>query len=222
MNRLFCAGALALLLAACGPPPPRPGAPPPPAAAVAAPVKVDAPTGAYTLDKTHASLTWRVNHMGLSQYTARFTRFDAQLSFDATDPSKSTLTATVDPTSVETDYPGADKDFDKELLEPNFFNAKTFPAITFTSTAIALTGANAATVTGDLEMLGVKKPVTLQVTFNGSKNPHPFAQVPALGFSAIGVVKRSEFGMTHLIGGVGDEVEVLIQAEFLQTTPAIQ
>src|SRR5215217_5505203 len=71
---------------------------PPPSAA---PV----PAGSYTLDKQHASLIFRVNHIGFSNYTARFKRFDAQLQFDPRNLAASRVTATVDADSLETDSP---------------------------------------------------------------------------------------------------------------------
>jgi polyisoprenoid-binding protein YceI len=168
-------------------------------------------------------------HMGLSNYTARFAKFDATIEFDPANPTASKVTATIDPTSVRTDYPGnykathkgsPFKTWDEDLAKNDkWFNAGKFPAITFTSTGVELTGATTGKVTGDLEMLGVKKPVTLDVTFNGSKNPHPFIPTAALGFSASGTIKRSEFGMTNLIGGIGDDVQIFIEAEFIQAPP---
>ena len=75
------------------------------------------PPGVYQLDRGHASLTWKVDHLGLSDYTARFATFDAQLTLTPDDLSKSKVEVTVDPASVRTDYPYADqKDFDKKLL----------------------------------------------------------------------------------------------------------
>jgi polyisoprenoid-binding protein YceI len=65
-----------------------------------------------------------------------------------------------------------------------------------------------------LTFLGVTKPVTLDVTFNKALGQHPFANKPALGFTAEGSLKRSEFGMDTYIPQIGDEVDFIIQAEF--------
>lgn len=180
---------------------------------------VDAPAGTYKLDLTHASLTWRVKHLGLSLYTARFTRFDATLDIDPAKPETAKLRATVDPLSVRTDFPRAsEKDWDKELAESDkWFNGKAHPGITFASTRVERTGDRTARVTGDLTLLGVKKPVTLDVRLNGALKDHPFQKgKPALGFSATGTLKRSDFGMTTLIGPVvGDEVQIAIEAELV-------
>jgi polyisoprenoid-binding protein YceI len=176
----------------------------------------DVPAGTYKLDPTHASLTWKVLHMGLANYTARFAKLDATLVFDPAKPEAAKLTASVDPTSIKTDYPNAAKvDFDKELVEGSkFFNANVAKTITFTSTAVKMTGAKTADVTGDLTFLGVTKPVTLKATFNGGLKEHPFAKKPAIGFSGTATIKRSEFGMSHLIPIVADDVNLLLEAEF--------
>ena len=181
----------------------------------AAQLASDVPAGTYKIDPTHASLTWKVSHMGMSNYTARFTKLDATLAFDPAKPETAKLTATVDPTSIRTDYPFVEKEnFDKVLVESaKWFNAGVAKTITFNSTAVKMTGAKTADVTGDLTLLGVTKPVVLKVTFNGGMKEHPFTKKPAIGFSATGVVKRSEFGMGNAIPVVGDDVTLLIEAE---------
>ena len=177
----------------------------------------DVPAGTYKLDPRHASLTWRVNHMGLSNYTARFAKLDAVLTYDPKDPSKSRVTATVDPASVRTDLLNAKDDFDKELREDQrFFKVAKFPEIKFTTTSVEKTGDATGRMTGDLTFMGVTKPVTLDVVFNGSFKEHPMSKKPALGFSAKGTVKRSELGLDALIPFVGDDVFVAIEAEFQQ------
>jgi polyisoprenoid-binding protein YceI len=178
------------------------------------------PAGTYKMDPAHSSLTWKVNHFGLSNYTARFSRFDAILDIDPATPESAKVLVTVDPTSIRTDYPFTEsRDFDKELGDEKFFNAKKFSQITFSSTGVERTGATTARVTGDLTMLGVTKPLTIEVTLNGAK-PHPTAGVPALGFSGIAKLKRSDFNMTFMLPLVGDEVTLLIEAEFLKSEGA--
>lgn len=183
----------------------------------AKPAAIDVPAGTYKLDPTHASLTWKVSHLGLSNYTARFAKFDATLDFDPAAMAKSKLSVTIDPKSIRTDYPFADtKDFNKKLAEDaEYFNANAHPEITFTSTSVEMTGDKTAKVTGDMTLLGVTKPVTLDVTLNGGMKLQPFAKKPAVGFSATTTIKRSEFGFTKLVPVVADDVTLLIEAEFL-------
>jgi len=204
------------------------------AEATAAPAEAPAPelgpAGTYVMDPTHASLTWKVSHLGLSNYTARFTGLAGTLVFDPENLSSSVLDVNVDPASVETDYPADFKaghpdspfnSFDQEISESDtYFNSTVFPAITFKSTEVTQTGPSAGTVTGDLTFRGVTKPVTLDVTYNGSAT-FPWApDQPRLGFSATGSLKRSEFGLDFMVPTLGDEVYLLIEAEFSMAEPA--
>ena len=143
-----------------------------------------APAGEYVLDRTHASLEWSGLHAGLSYYSARFTNFDIKLNFNPADVTKSKVTATIDPKSVETDFlktrpAGNTEDFNAMLATgERFFNAGKFPTITFTSTANTKTGDNKGKMTGNLTFLGVTKPVTLDVTFIGHRAyPAPQKQI---------------------------------------------
>jgi polyisoprenoid-binding protein YceI len=180
-------------------------------------VVVEAPSGAYAADPAHSSIVWRVNYLGLANYTARFVKFDADLTFDAAAPEKSSVTVNIDPTSVRTEYPFKEKkDFDAALsTEDRWFNSAKFPQITFLSTGVKRTGPKTGKMTGNLTLLGVTKPVTLDVTFNNSMKEHPFAKKSAIGFSAKGSIKRSDFGMSALVPNIADNVEIIIEAVFM-------
>lgn len=184
----------------------------------AAPVKTDAPAGAYTLDKAHASLTFRVKHIGFSNYTARFTNFDAQLQFDPANPTASSVTASVDPKSLALPAPPAG--FVDELLGAKWLDAVGFPQMNFKSTKVELTGANTARITGDFTMRGVTLPVTLDATFNGGYAGHPYDPHARIGFSAHGSLLRAAFGVKEGVPppgstmGVSDTVDIVIEAEF--------
>ncbi len=182
-----------------------------PLLAQAAPI--NAPAGDYVLEKTHASLTWQVMHLGLSNYTARFVNFDATITLDPATPTKSAVTVSIDPRSVRTDFPFPEKeDFDKVIAE-KFLKAGEHPKIAFQSTGLTATGATTGKLAGNLTFLGVTKPVVLDVTLNGAMM-HPMRKVPMLGFSATGSFKRSDFGSTELTPFVGDEIKLIIEAEF--------
>jgi len=205
MRQTLKALALTLLLSA--------GPLAPAARAQAAPLAV--PAGEYVLEKTHASLTFRVKHLGLSMYTMRFVGFDSTIMLDPKDPTKSTVVVTIDPKSVRTDFPFPEKeDFDKKIAD-QYLKASEFPTIRFQSTGLKASGASTGRLTGNLTMLGVTKPVTLDVKLNGAMD-HPFRKVPALGFSATGVFNRSDFGSKDLLPAVGDEIQLVIEAEFLK------
>lgn len=188
------------------------------AAAPAGAQALGVPSGTYNLDRSHASITWRVNHLGLSMYTARFATFDSRVTLDANDPTRSSLTVTIDPKSVRTDFPFRDReDFDGKIAtDARFLDANKFPEIRFVSRSITRTGANSGRIVGDLTMRGVTRPVTLDATLNAAK-PHPMSKVPSLGISARGTLKRSEWGMTFPPAmAVGDDVELIIEAEYNQ------
>jgi len=205
-------------LAACSPKPVAEKVDAPAAALAAKPAPANVPAGAYTLDKTHASLVFTVNHLGFSHYTAAFADFDARLTFDPARPELTTLEATIDPRSLTLPAPPAG--FKDELVGPQWLNAAQYPAITFKSTKVDVTGVNTARVTGDFTLHGVTKPVVLEVTFNGGYAGHPMDPQARAGFSATGTFKRSDFGIAYGVPapgttmGVSDEVAVEIETEF--------
>ncbi len=191
-----------------------------PALAQGTPAATQAPAGVYVADKPHTTIQWQGLHNGLSWYSARFTSFDIQLTFDPADVTKSKVTASIDPKSIETDYArtrpaGNTTDFNTEVATgERFLNAGKFPAITFASTAVTKTGANTGKVTGNLTFLGVSKPVTLDVTYIGNRND-PRANKHKVGFQLKGSFKRSDWGMP--VGGpVGDEIRIEINSELVQ------
>lgn len=199
----------------------------------AAPVKFAAPAGTYMLDGTHTSFLWSVKHMGLSDYTARFNSVKGTLQFDPADVTKSKIELTIDPRSVDANFSDAmyktyfpNSAFtgwsDEIGSSPNYLDGKTHPAITFKSTSVKVTGARTGAVTGDLTFRGVTKPVTLAVTFGGDLAKHPMANVPAIGFGAEGVIKRSDFGVAPNLPAfaVGDDVTIRFQGEFMPPPPA--
>lgn len=185
---------------------------------VASPVPTDAPAGAYMLDKAHSTLVFRVNHIGFSRYTASFSNFDATLQLDPKNPEKASVTATVDPGSLQIAAPPLG--FLDELLGPVWLDAGSFPEIAFKSTNVATTGSNTARVAGDLTLHGVTQPIVLDVTFNGGYAGHPYDPNARIGFSATGSLSRSAFGVDEAVPapgstmGVGDAVEVIIETEF--------
>lgn len=186
------------------------------ASTAAAPAQtIGVPSGTYVADKTHTNVLWSVSHFGLSNYIGRFDAIEAKLVLDAAEPAKSKLEATIDPASVNTNYPPKPDEFNKEIAGTQFFDAAKFPRITFVSTAIETTGSNTGKVTGNLTFHGVTKPVTLDVRLNAALDPHPMSKKPAVGFSATGTIKRSDFGVGAFLGPVSDEVKLTIETEFI-------
>ncbi len=218
MKQVLTAAALVsfLLVAASGSAADKPSADT--AAAVPTASSAPVPAGAYTLDKAHASLLFRVNHLSFSHWTARFTRFDAQLQYDPANPAKSSLKVTVDPKSIYSD--NAPEGFMATLAGPEWLDAGKYPEMTYRSTKVERVGANGLRISGQLTLHGATKPVTLNGTYNGGYAGHPYDPHARVGFSARGTLKRSDFGVAYGIPapgttmGVFDDVEVIVEAEF--------
>lgn len=202
------------------------------APAPATPISIAAPAGDYVSDVNHSSITFKLQHVGLSYYTMRFKTFDATVSLNPANIPGSKVVATVKPSDIlvgfPSDYvknhPGTRfTSWEDDLANSsNFLNAEKFPEITFASTGVEVTGERTAKVTGDLTLLGVTKPISLDVTFAGETDAHPVAKVPAIGLSATGSFKRSDFGLTYLSQGgmIGDEVSVTLEGDFIQKVAA--
>jgi polyisoprenoid-binding protein YceI len=166
------------------------------------------------------------------RHVPRQSPWDITLDIDPANPSEARVAATIDPTSILTDFPGDYRgthagtpfnSFDEALAQDaNWLDAGDHPEITFQSTSVTPTGPTTATVEGNLTLKGVTRPVTLEATYNGSMAQHPGAGAGAIGFSARGTIKRSEFGITFGIPpegstmGVSDDIEVVIESELLQ------
>ncbi len=185
------------------------------------PVTTDLPAGEYKLDPSHASLSLRVNHMGFSQFTSQFRRFDATLSLDPKHPERASVTATIDPRSIEI----VDPKLAVDIQGPQWFDSTKFPEMMFRSTRVELTGPNTARISGELSLHGVSLPVSWDSTFNGGYASNPYdPKGSRIGFSAHGSLMRSAFGMGFGVPapgttmGVGDDVDFTIEAEF--TRPA--
>ena len=169
------------------------------------PITIAAPAGDYASDPNHASVEFKLHHLGLSFYTLKFKTFDATVTFDPANIAASKVSATIKAADILAGYPGdyvanhtgtKFKSWEDDLANStNFLDAGKFPTITFVSTSVEPSGERSAKVTGDLTLKGVTKPVTLDVTFSGETASHPFGKVPAIGFSATGSFKRADFGL---------------------------
>jgi polyisoprenoid-binding protein YceI len=156
----------------------------------------------------------RVTHMGVSLYTLRFDTLAASFDYDAAHPEAAKVEASVDPASLDA-IPIPNNDPSKAFAE-EFLTVSKFPKATFVSTQLQKGAGNGGTMSGDLTLMGVTKPVTFDVTFVGAGHevvPLPFG-VHAAGFTATAKIKRSDFGSTYLNNLIGDDVTLEIDAEF--------
>jgi len=176
----------------------------------AAQVSLDVPAATYKLDPRHTQIIFAIQHMGLSTFYGRFGAISGSLNFDPKKPESSALSVTVDMTNIQTHV----EELDRELTK-SVFHVDKFPTATFTATSITKASPTTGTVTGNLTLAGVTKPVTLNVTFDGGRDsPMPF-QPYRIGFNATTSVKRSDFGLTGMMwsGLVGDDVSLMIESE---------
>lgn len=162
----------------------------------------------YTLDTNHTTVIWNASHFGYSKPHGLFPLIEGTLTLDEAAPENSKLDVTIPTDKLATGIPK----FDEHLKGKDFFNVAEFPTAKFVSTKIEKTGDKTAKVTGDLTLLGVTKPATLDVTFN-EKKPNPMNKKETVGFSATSTIKRSEFGINYALPNVSDEVELQIEAE---------
>lgn len=181
---------------------------------------VAAPAFASTVelesDPAHTTASFAVKHMMVNTVRGEFTKVNATLDWDKDDPSKSSVTAKMDASSIDTHN---DKR-DGHLKSPDFFDAAKCPEITFKSTKIEKAGGDRYKVTGDLTMHCQTHPATFDATFTPTPIKAPWGALVYVG-NGTTTVKRSEWGLTwnkplDQAGGmlVGDEVKFEIDAEF--------
>ncbi len=174
---------------------------------------VEMSSGQYTLDRDHASLMFKINHLGFSSYIGRFNSLDASLDFDPENIQNSNLEVIVDMASIDVNNP----EFAEELRGSSWLDAESFPQTVFKTTKfVESTAENAFKFEGDLTFHGVTAPVVLDVTFHGGGR-NMLTRKNTLGFSASTTFKRSDFGVSRFTSvGVGDEIELEIHVEFQQ------
>ena len=169
-----------------------------------------APAGTYVEDDGHAYVTFSYDHQGYSAPQVRFNDFAIELGYDPENVEASTIAATIEVASIDT---GVEK-LDNHLKSADFFEVETWPRITFTSTELTQLTPTTGTMTGDLTIKGVTKPVTLDVTLN--KVGAGRDGTPKMGISARGMFLRSDYGVDFLVPMVGDEVNVVIELEMVK------
>lgn len=164
---------------------------------------------AYNIDKNHADLLFSIDHAGFTHKHGSFRDFSGALQYDEAKPENSKIEVTVQTASLDTAHPGRDQDLKSE----KFFDTSKYPQMRFESTKVVPGKNQELRVEGTLTLHGVTKPLVLNAKLNKS-GPNPFDKTPTLGFSATGVLKRSDFGMTTFLPMIGDVVEIEIDVEF--------
>jgi polyisoprenoid-binding protein YceI len=161
----------------------------------------------YELDPAHTYPHFSVSHLGFSTMRGRFNTTSGMITMDKAKGTGS-VDIVVDVASIDT----AHAKRDEHLRGPDFFNAAEFPKMTYKSTKVTIKDDNSAKVEGNLTIMGVTKPVTLQVE-KISCGVHPFNKKEVCGFDATATIKRSDFGMKYGLPAIGDEITMHIEAE---------
>jgi len=164
----------------------------------------------YAIDQVHSSVVFRANHFGIADFYGRFNEISGTIVVDPKNPAKSSVTAVVKVASLDTH----DEKRNGHLASPDFFNGRTFPVITFKSTAVKKLDDKRYEVAGKLTMHGVTKPLTLIMTHTG-EGKGPYGKYRA-GYAGNFTIKRSDFGMKFMLKGIGDEVGIILSLEAIR------
>lgn len=167
--------------------------------------------GAYTLDPDHASLLWKINHLGFSTFIGRFNDFDASLDFDPENVEAANLEVVINTAGLDIN----NAEFAEELRGDAWFNVAEFPQATFRTTSfVEAIDEDTFIYRGDLTLLGVTAPIDLEVNFHGGGRNF-LTRSYTIGFSGSANFQRSAYGLDRFTSfGVGDDIELEIHVEF--------
>lgn len=167
----------------------------------------------YKIDTSHSAIIFGIKHMGLGNNYGRFNSFDGSISYDENNVSASSLNVTVKAASIDTD----NKKRDAHLRNADFFDAGTYPTMTFTSKSFKKTSEKGVyDVTGTLTLLGTSKDISIKLTKVG-QGIHFFTKKPAVGFETRFSISRKDFkfGKGRASGSLGDQVNLIVAFEAL-------
>ena len=172
----------------------------------------------YTFVKDYTSVRFSWSNLGLSRQSARVMDTTGTVDFEPAEPEASRVDVLMRASSLSTGVPA----FDELLKSIEYFDAQRNPTIRFRSTSVRRMSERTGELTGDLTVMGITKPVTLYVVWNFS-GEHPLAAVNpnykdvfVSGFSATGVLRRSDWGLSRAVPLVSDEIEVTIETELIK------
>ncbi|AQU86318.1 polyisoprenoid-binding protein [Komagataeibacter nataicola] len=169
----------------------------------------DVRPGQYRVEPGHTQITFSLLHMGFTPYSGLFAGISGTLRLDPALPAASRLNVTVPVASITTTSPV----LTTELRGQDWFDTARYPNATFVSSRVVPVGADHASVTGDLTLHGVTRPVVLQVQYVGA-GINPLDKAYTVGFQATTTIQRSAFGMKTYLPMVGDEVTLSIAGAF--------
>jgi polyisoprenoid-binding protein YceI len=165
----------------------------------------------YELDPEHLAIAFKVHHLGYADVLGFFEEGEGSFTFDEATGELGDVRVTVGTDSVYTSH----QERDQHLVGDDFLDSRAHPTMTFTAQSARPTGERTFEIPGELELLGQRRPLTLNATWNKSAEYPIGDRAHVIGVSATGTVKRSEFGMDYGVenGWVGDEVEIIVELE---------
>ena len=165
----------------------------------------------WSLDKGHSKIGFTVTHHMISEVDGYFKTFDAKLTSSKDDFSDAVFELTAVTNSINSENEMRDKD----LRSAGFFDVEKFPSFTFKSSSFKKITGNKYTLTGELTIKDVTKPITMEVTLVGPE-PHPRTKKPAIGIKAICTINRKDFGVGANLPEmmVSNEVQLRATGEF--------
>jgi len=178
---------------------------------------IPASTITWKLDPAHSSAEFKVKHMMISNVKGSFNGLTGTLIEDTTDPTRSSVEASIDIASINT----GDAQRDAHLKSADFFEAEKYPTMTFKSTRVEKKGEAEYAVTGDLTVHGVTKPVLFRVEGPSAPGKDPWGNT-RIGLSATAKINRKDFGLSWNAaletGGflVGEEIQISLEVQFIK------
>jgi polyisoprenoid-binding protein YceI len=161
----------------------------------------------YEIDPVHSTFVFKIKHFNVAFLNGRINDSSGAVVIDESDPSKSSVQIELKTASIDTNV----EKRDTHLKSADFFNVEKFPALTFKSKSIKKVDATKYDVTGDFTLLGVTKEITVPITRVGTgKDPWGGTRT---GFDGTFSIKRSDYGMTFMLDGIGDEVQISLGVE---------
>jgi polyisoprenoid-binding protein YceI len=163
----------------------------------------------YTLEPGHSQGVVSWSHLGFANPTAQFTMVEGTLDFDPADPTHASVAVTIPLMHLSSGV----ADLDENLRSAQFFDSAKYPTATFRSSKVEPGNApDKLKVTGNLTVHGISKSVVLDVTIN-KVGTNVRNQLPSVGFDAVTMLKRSDFGLGAFVPQVSDEVSVHITCQ---------
>lgn len=177
------------------------------AAVLALPLAGQAADYVIDTEDQHASIVFKISHLGFSWMYGRFNSFEGRFSWDPDQPEASEVEVTIDTTSVDTNH----AERDKHLRSADLLNARKHPTARFVSRSVAQTGEGELEITGELTLNDVTRPVTLDATLTG-EGEDPWGNY-RVGFEGQTTLRLKDFNIPMDLGPQAQTVELILNVE---------